>query len=171
MTLVKIYVICFNFRLLDLTSTISNTLFMYSRIPNILPRVLEKWKEENDMTNQILLTGQAYRNFIETIHSPFSRVSCKNSMSLYMQFRKIQDCNQLIEEALKITQSQLIDYVISLREENKLNAATIKSRIAAVKKFYDTNNIELRRKLKKKIKSYIGKRRKEKKIGLIPVQK
>lgn len=111
------------------------------------------------MTNQILLTGQAYRNFIETVHSPFSRVSYKNSLKLYMQFRKIQDCNQLIEEDPKIIQFKLIDHVISLRE-NKLNASTIKSRIAAVKKFYDTNDIELKW---KKINSYIGKGKKNRK--------
>jgi site-specific recombinase XerD len=96
------------------------------------------------MTSPILLTGQTYRNFIETVHSPFSRISYKNSLELYMQFRKIKDCNRLIEEDPKIIQSQLIDYVISLREKCKPNAATIKSRIAAVKKFYDTNNIELK---------------------------
>lgn len=77
-----------------------------------------------------------------------------------MQFRKIQDCNQLIKEDPKIIQPQLIDYVISLREEKKLNAATIKTRIAAVKKFYDTNDIELKW---KKINSYIGKGKKNKK--------
>jgi len=33
-----------------------------------------------------------------------------------MQFRKIKDCNRLIEEDPKIIQSQLIDYVISERE-------------------------------------------------------
>lgn len=112
------------------------------------------------MTNQILLAGQAYRNFIETVHSPFSRVSYKNSLQLYLQFRKIQDCNQLVEEDPKIIQTKLIDYVISLREENKLNAATIQSRIAAVKKFYDTNDIEIKW---KKVNSYIGKGRKSKK--------
>jgi integrase len=112
------------------------------------------------MINQILLAGQAYRNFIETVHSPFSRVSYKNSLELYMQFRRMQDCNQLIEEDPQMIQFKLIDYVISLREENKLNASTIKSRIAAVKKFYDTNDIELKW---KKINSYIGKGRKNRK--------
>jgi integrase len=112
------------------------------------------------MTNQILLTGQAYRNFIETVHSPFSRISYKNSLTLYMQVRGIQDCKQLVEEDPKIIQSNLIEYVISLREKNKLNAATIKSRIAAVKKFYDTNDIELKW---KKINSYIGRGRKDRK--------
>jgi translation initiation factor IF-3 len=74
-----------------------------------------------------------------------------------MRFRGVEDCNQLIEEDPKTIQSQLIDYVISLREENKLNATTIRTRIAAVKKFYDTNDIELKW---RKIKSYIGKGRK-----------
>lgn len=50
--------------------------------------------------------------------------------------------------------------MISLREDNKLNSATIKSRIAAVKKFYDTNDIELKW---KKVNSYVDKTRKSKK--------
>ncbi|MGH9913346.1 MAG: hypothetical protein ACRD4J_12770 [Nitrososphaeraceae archaeon] len=79
-----------------------------------------------------------------------------------MQFRKVQNCNQLIGEDPKAIQSKLIDYVISLREENKLNAATVKTRIA-VKKFYDTNDIELNW---KKINSYIGKGKKSKKDRL-----
>ncbi|MPZ07678.1 MAG: hypothetical protein GEU26_14890, partial [Nitrososphaeraceae archaeon] len=111
------------------------------------------------MSIQILLKGQAYRNFIETVHSPFSRITYRNSLQLYMQFRQVQDCDQLLAEDPKIIQSQLIDYVISLREENKLNATTINTRLAAVKKFYDTNDIELKW---KKIKSYVGKGRKNK---------
>ncbi|MGH9976079.1 MAG: hypothetical protein ACRD8Z_09640, partial [Nitrososphaeraceae archaeon] len=74
-----------------------------------------------------------------------------------MKFRKVKDCDQLLAEDPMITQRQLTDYVISLRVENKLNATTIKTRLAAVKKFYDTNDIELKW---KKIKSYIGKGRK-----------
>jgi integrase len=112
------------------------------------------------MNNQILLTGQAYRNFIETVHSPFSRVAYKNSLTLYLQFRGIQGCDQLIGEDPKIIQVKLIDYVISLREKNKLHSATIKSRIAAVKKFYETNDVELKW---KKINSYIGRGRKNRK--------
>jgi hypothetical protein len=52
-----------------------------------------------------------------------------------MRFRGVEDCNQLIEEDPKTIQSQLIDYVISLREENKLNATTIRTRIAQLKNF------------------------------------
>jgi integrase len=73
-----------------------------------------------------------------------------------MQFRKIEHCDQLLEGDPKIIQSQLIDYIIWLREEKKLVGATINTRIAAMRKFYDTNNIELKW---KKIKSYVGKGR------------
>jgi integrase len=46
-----------------------------------------------------------------------------------------------------------------LKEENKLNANTINSRVSPVKKFYDTNDIELKW---KRIKSYVGKGRNKK---------
>jgi integrase len=100
--------------------------------------------------------GPAYRNFIETVHSPFTRVVYKNSLRIYMQYRKIDDCNQLLEGDPKILQQQLIDYIIYLREECKLIATTINSRMAAIKKFYNTNDLELKW---KKIKSYVGKGR------------
>ena len=50
-------------------------------------------------------------------------------------------------------QSQLIEYVIYMKEELKLSRNTIYSRLSAVQKFYETNDIELRW---KKIKSYVG---------------
>ena len=58
-----------------------------------------------------------------------------------MQYRKIEDCNQLLQGDPRIIQAQLIEYIIHLREEGKLLG-------------YDTNDIELKW---KKIKSYIGK--------------
>jgi site-specific recombinase XerD len=100
----------------------------------------------------IQFIGPAYRNFIETVHSPFTRVVYKNSLRIYIQYRKIQDCNQLLEGDPKILQQQLIGYIIYLREECKLTATTINSRMAAIKKFYDTNDLELKW---KKIKSLI----------------
>jgi hypothetical protein len=106
------------------------------------------------MSERFLLSGASYRNFIETIHSPFSRVNYKNSLSLYMQFRKIDNCNSLVTEDPKIIQDSLINYILYLREEMKIASSTISTRIAILRKFYDCNEIELKW---KKIKSYIGK--------------
>jgi transcriptional antiterminator len=61
-----------------------------------------------------------------------------------MQYRKIDDCEQLLRGDLRLIQAQLIDYTIHLREELKLSASTINSRLSAIKKFYDNNDIELK---------------------------
>jgi hypothetical protein len=103
-----------------------------------------KHEYEQEGQDQILLTGQSYRNFIEAVHSPFSRIIYANYLKLYMQYRKIDDCEQLLRGDLRLIQTQLIDYTIHLREELKLSASTINSRLSAIKKFYDNNDIELK---------------------------
>ncbi len=104
-------------------------------------------------TSTITLTGQSYRNFIEAVHSPFTRYSYRNSLSLYMQYKKVDSCDLLLQEDPRLAQQRLIDYIIYMREELKISAATINTRIAPIKKFYDTNDIELKW---KRIKSYVG---------------
>ena len=100
------------------------------------------------------LAGQPYRNFIETVHSPYSRVVYRNSLQLYMRFRDLHDCSQLLQGDSRLIQSQLIEYIIYLREERKLGSNSINTNMAAIKKFYETNDIELKW---TKIKSYVGK--------------
>ena len=70
-----------------------------------------------------------------------------------MKYRRVENCDQLLEGDPRILQQQIIDYIISLREDDKLNANTISSRVYPVKKFYETNDLELKW---KRIKSYIG---------------
>jgi hypothetical protein len=76
------------------------------------------------MTEQLtLLTGSSYRNFIQAVHSPFSRQIYKDALKYFMLFRKVESCDQLLEGDV---QSYLIDYIIYLREERKVVANTIK---------------------------------------------
>lgn len=77
-----------------------------------------------------------------------------------MKYRKVEGCDQLLEGDPRLIQSRLIDYVIYLREEKKLVGGTINTSMAVIRKFYDTNDIELRW---KKIKSYVGKGKMQKK--------
>ena len=69
-----------------------------------------------------------------------------------MIFKKAQDCDQLLEGDPRIIQSQLIDYVIYMRQEKKIAANTVATNMAAIRRFYDTNDIELKW---KKIKMYV----------------
>ena len=71
-----------------------------------------------------------------------------------MLYRNVGECEQLLQGDPRLLQAQLIDYIIFLREEKKVVAATINTIMAAIKKFYDTNDVELKW---KKIKSYVGK--------------
>lgn len=103
-------------------------------------------------TSTALLGGNSYRNFIEAIHSPATCIVYKDSLKHYMSCRKVQDCDQLLEGDVRLIQSQLIDYVIYLRQEQKLVARTINANMAAIRKFYDTNDIDLKW---KKIKMYV----------------
>jgi hypothetical protein len=105
-------------------------------------------------TSATLWGGNSYRNFIEAIHSPISRVVYNGALKHYIMFRKVQYCDQLLEGDPRLIQSQLIDYVIYLRQEKKVAARTISTNLAAIRKFYDTNDVELKW---KKIKMYIHK--------------
>jgi integrase len=71
-----------------------------------------------------------------------------------MRFRRVNDCSQPIQGDARLIQSQLIEYIIYLRENRKLGSNSINTNMAAVKKFYNTNDIELKW---AKIKSYVGK--------------
>lgn len=75
-----------------------------------------------------------------------------------MRHRKVESCDQLLQGDPKVIEGQLIDYIIYMREELKIASATINTRIAPIRKFYDTNDIDLRW---KKIKSYVGEKIKE----------
>ena len=71
-----------------------------------------------------------------------------------MRFRRVNDCSQPSQGDPRLIQSQLIEYIIYLRENRKLGSNSINTNMAAVKKFYDTNDIALKW---AKIKSYVGK--------------
>jgi integrase len=66
----------------------------------------------------------------------------------------VNDCSQPSQGDPRLIQSQLIEYIIYLRENRKLGSNSINTNMAAVKKFYDTNDIALKW---AKIKSYVGK--------------
>lgn len=53
----------------------------------------------------------------------------------------------------RLVQSQIIEYVMYLREQKKLTSASIRSITSALRRFYDMNDLELKW---KKIHSYVG---------------
>ena len=88
------------------------------------------------MAQETVFSGKSYRNFIEAIHSPFTRSIYRNALFNYMKFKKVESCDLLLKEDPRIVEEQLIDYVIYNREELKIASISINSKIAPIRKFY-----------------------------------
>jgi hypothetical protein len=102
--------------------------------------------------------SQCYLNFIYALRSPATKRVYINSLKRYMNHLKTTDVDRLLEiNNQKIIESQLIDYIMSLRQEG-LSYATMKYMLAPIFTFYLRNDIPLNR---KKIARYFG----EYKIG------
>jgi integrase len=70
-----------------------------------------------------------------------------------MKYLHVTDYEELITKDVKVIQKNIIDFLIYCKEIYKLSPATIHSYLAAIKRFYDMNDIVLNW---KKIKAYQG---------------
>lgn len=70
-----------------------------------------------------------------------------------MKYLHVTDYEELITKDVKVIQKNIIDFLIYCKEIHKLSPATIHSYLAAIKRFYDMNDIVLNW---KKIKAYQG---------------
>jgi hypothetical protein len=70
-----------------------------------------------------------------------------------MEYLHVTDYEELITKDVKVIQKDIIDFLIYCKETRKLSPATIHSYLAAIKRFYDMNDIVLNW---KKIKAYQG---------------
>jgi site-specific recombinase XerC len=99
------------------------------------------------------LVSDAFCNFVESLPSVHSKKVYRNNLRLYMQYRGLTECEQLLEGEPRLIQSQIIEYVLHLKKQNTLTGRSINTRLSSIQKFYEINDIELKW---KKIKSYIG---------------
>jgi hypothetical protein len=76
-----------------------------------------------NQSQTLLLTGQSYFNLMEGVDLPFSILLYINLLRLHTEYRKAEDCKKLLQGDPRLIQAQIIDYIISLREE--LRAVTI----------------------------------------------
>jgi integrase len=79
-----------------------------------------------------------------------------------MKWKKVDGCDVLLSEDPKTIQESIIDYIIYMREERKIASTSISTNVAAIRKFYDCNDIELKW---KKIKNYVGRNKTKRNNG------
>ena len=105
------------------------------------------------MSNQITIKSQAYHNFIHSLRCEATKEDYSKSIRYLMEYLHVTDYEELITKDTKVMQKNIIDFLIYYKETRKLSPATIHSYLAAIKRFYDMNDIVLNW---KKIKAYQG---------------
>ena len=96
---------------------------------------------------QILLSGSAYNNFVDTIKSQETLWQYKNLLVRFMQFLQITDVDNLLVlgQDQKQIQQKIIDYISYLKKARTVAAVTINLYLAPIFHFYSMNDIILNR--------------------------
>jgi hypothetical protein len=91
-----------------------------------------------------LKESTSYRNFVNAIRSPSTKTVYTNSLKRYMNYIKVKELDSLLEtNSAKIIESQLIDYIMSLRQDG-ISYSTIKYLLAPIFTFYQLNDVTLK---------------------------
>ena len=98
------------------------------------------------------LEGTSYDNFVNAIRSPATKRVYVNSLKRYTNHLKLTSIDSLLEIKPKVIESQLIDYIMSLRNDG-IGYSTMKYLVTAIFTFYQLNDAVLNR---KKINRYFG---------------
>jgi integrase len=103
--------------------------------------------------SQIVLKGKGYDSFINAIKSSKTKIAYAQSLRRYLNHRKLTEVdNLLLDQNPRLIESQIIDYVMTLRSEG-IAYATICFLVAPVLTFYQLNDVVLNR---RKISRYFG---------------
>jgi integrase len=103
--------------------------------------------------NQLPFHGTSYHNFINAIKSPATRAGYETSLKRYLNhIKKTGIDDLLVNTEPRYVESQIIDYIMSLRD-NGVSYATMIFLITPIFTFYQLNDVILNR---KKVSRYLG---------------
>ena len=104
--------------------------------------------------SEIILQGTSYHNFINGIRSPETKKGYERSLIRYCKYLKLKEADNLLLHSSnpRLIESQIIDYIMSLRKSG-ISQNTIKFLIAPIFTFYELNDLVLNR---KKVFRYLG---------------
>jgi hypothetical protein len=97
----------------------------------------------NATTQDILFSGEAYRNFVCSARSMATKNSYTKALRLYMKFKGLTDYEQLLKSEPKLIQSNIIEWPIYLKDAQNLSYAYISLYCTALHHFYDMNVLTL----------------------------
>ena len=127
----------------------------------------EKIKEEEYFTARekghqivIVLSGQAYLNFVNAIKSSATRKLYDITLKRYMRFIKATNVEDLLlsssylnQQQIRLIEAKVIEFIIHLRDVDKISHSLRNAYFCAINLFYSMNDITLN---KHKIGRYMG---------------
>jgi integrase len=95
------------------------------------------------VTEQLSLSALAYRNFVDTCRTLATRRVYVKALRYFMDYLHLspEAYDKLLDQDPKVTQMNICDYVSFLRKHK--SPATVSAYVAAVRKFYSMNDIQL----------------------------
>ena len=100
-------------------SFINNAPAQYDNSKNELmtPKSKEQQQQQYQQREQLVLSGQPFRLFIESCPTTKTKETYTYSLNSYMAYRHLSSVELLIAEDSKTAQSQIIEYISWLREK------------------------------------------------------
>jgi integrase len=94
-----------------------------------------------------------YLNFINSLRSKATIKAYRLTINHYMQFQRVSNISSLLKQDNKAIEQQIISYLVDMRLNQKLSYSILALRLAAVKKFYEMNDVIINW---KKVSNYLG---------------
>src|SRR5215203_1033821 len=94
----------------------------------------------------MIVDNEPYQNFINTLKSEYTKKTYRKSLRNFLSFLNIQDydCSKLLEYDIKTIENYIRDYILDMRTKRDLSPASIDCHCAALKHFFDINDVDLR---------------------------
>jgi integrase len=107
-----------------------------------------------DIGQRVLLgESKPYQNFVDSLRSSRTLKTYNFGLRLFMGFRRVSDVSELLKDDPKLIESEIIEYIIYLKNEKKVSYSHRMTSFCAIKHFYRMNDIDMRW---FKISKYLG---------------
>jgi len=88
-------------------------------------------------------TDVHYRNYAESIKSPRTLRTYNFALRLFLDYLKVSSLSELLTSNPKLLESQIIDYLVYLKNRKKVSSSHRMTSLGAIKHFCRMNDIEL----------------------------
>jgi len=107
-----------------------------------------KQQKQQQQSAAVIMDNEPYQNFINTLKSEYTKKTYRKVLRNFLSFLNIKDydSSKLLDYDIKTVEKHIRDYILDMRSTTgrNLSPATIDCHCAALKHFFDINDVDLR---------------------------